>query len=134
MGGVTSYFYPSYEDVPIPENERLSYVVARDIHLHKRPGEIYHRINPESKYSVDKIIPRGTNFSVVRIVKDVEGNKKILAKFEGEDELMDVTYAFVCFGPLVARMNWIQDSLTTSMFIQKPNQLGSPFRYYSKSY
>ena len=136
MGGITSYLYSSEEEIQIPENERISYVTARDIRFTKTSTYSYYKIIPNLEWESEKVIPRGTYFSVKKIFKDGKGERHIIAKFDNEPELLDVSYCFINETHLIPRLGWVQDILTTSVFLpQKTSRLFTPSeKTYSKSY
>ena len=140
MGGVTSYLYPTEEnEIPIDKNEHLSYVIERDIRFIKSTEDEFYTIYEKGNFLTEKKIPQGSYFTITKFQKTKTGNIRILAQFDQELELIDMTAVFSGINPLIPRVGWIRDALSTSLFLSSKacpvNVLrNDAMRRYSNSY
>ena len=137
MGGVASYIYSVEEmEIPIDKNERISYVTEREIKLIKSSEDKYYTIY-EQGYLTEKKIPRGSYFTISKILKKDSGNIRILVQFDQELELIDMTGVFSGINPISPRTGWIRDVLTTSLFLpsnSRSRPLNTPYQNVSGGY
>lgn len=118
MGGVSSYLYYTTElsEIPIDKNEIISYITERDIKLIKSSKDNYYKIYHQTHFT-EKYIPSGTYFTVSKMVKTKDGIIRVLVQFDNEVELIDMTDAFSEIKPLIPKMGWLRNALTTSLFL-----------------
>ena len=137
MGGAASYLYYTEEEteIPIDEKEHISYVTQREFRLIKTSEDKYYSIY-EGEYLTEKKIPRGSYFTVVKIIKTKAGSVRILGQFDQESELIDVAMVFNNVNPLIPSTGCLRDALTTSLFIpaNSKNLRQNIFGNYRNSY
>jgi hypothetical protein len=101
-----SYLYDEGETIPLAETERVSYTLARDVSFIKSQEDVYYSVCRDS-WLTEKSIPSGTHLSVRRVFKTSEGRVKILAQFDQEPELLDVSAMFRAVSPLFPRGEYL---------------------------
>lgn len=101
-----SYLYDEGETIPLAETERVSYTLAQDVSFIKSREDVYYSVCRDS-WLTEKRIPSGTHLSVRRVFKTPEGHVKILAQFDQEPELLEVSALFRAVSPLFPRGEYL---------------------------
>lgn len=102
ISSIYDYFFPSEYDIPMGSGTRITYVTKTEFKLIKPKSSNYFMICENESWLAEKTIPQSTNFRIVKFIKMVStGQIRVIARFDQNIELIDVSEAFVSVYPLI---------------------------------